>query len=769
MIDVSGGANTGQYLISWRANWSDNDGNVAGGQGYISSTNMHIIIPVNSTMALSNYTLSRTIQQNSNDSSSFLVKAPGTGPLNNVSISMNQENSTPAINSSWVTFYPSLISLINPGHSSNVTINVSIPYQTAPGNYTGVINVSGNAGEEDANFTIDVPANGSWYIMPSTNFTFDNSYFINNAGQVGNYTVVDTGNINFTLNITYLPTSHAGTDFTLYGSELFPFNYPLNGMNANPTTINVTEGLNTSVVLWQIGSAYPLSDVGITMKITNSSASPSFFELKDTFNILSTLPFVKYIWFSLDNFNTNTTVAGQYKPLTIKMDATDSLELNTSGATFNVTWATGSTIINATALDSETNYSGDYPIEVNFSAPFTPTTTGVYSVTGTVYNSAGEVFTSNSSNFTVFGSTLLTLNQNISVFNVSNVDLTHQESFSVNYTLNNTGLVTAYAPTLTFSGNSSIFVQPYNFSDLPAQSVESANIPFNVSALTLPGQYTIVSTLTWFNPNLVPSTESQTLTVIVFQNKSFVITPSTLNYPSIPHGTSASQILTINNTGNIMLSNITLNCSSGSFCSSLNVGYNISGFNISINSSQQINITAGAHLGLAAGVYNGVVNISEQNISNLLLLQANVPSSLTWGISSNLVSATVQASSTGKLSSITINNTGNSALSFILGSTNSSIAYANESSLTVPAIGSGMFDINYIGPSVEGTYNATILINESTHTAIPSSLNVTVNLSITDLIVAPSTSYKCFSNNKCNYWREFIGNCESYLFKFNSK
>src|SRR3989344_3523638 len=61
LITVHSGASSGDKYITWRANWSDNDGGVAGGGNYLQYIS-YVIISSNANISLSNYSINKTLQ-----------------------------------------------------------------------------------------------------------------------------------------------------------------------------------------------------------------------------------------------------------------------------------------------------------------------------------------------------------------------------------------------------------------------------------------------------------------------------------------------------------------------------------------------------------------------------------------------------------------------------------------------------------------------------------------------------------------------------------
>ncbi|MCK4649724.1 DUF87 domain-containing protein [Candidatus Pacearchaeota archaeon] len=745
LITMKDNAASGDYFISWRANWTDNDGSIVGGADYISYTDMYVIIVGNATMGLSSYEESLTVEHNNSANFSFFVNATGSDPLTNVNISFVEGNITAGgynLSDSWVSVLSTNpIVIIPAGDASEVVIDVDIPVQTVPGNWTGVINVSADGGVVKLlNLTVVVPVNGSWYLTPNTNFSYNHSFSLNTAGEIGNFTLTNLGNVNMTMNVSYSPSGT--TDYSGFGTSLFEENYNLSGLITNPTLVNVTKGGNSTITLYQKGDSVSHSDIGIIAEFSHVDATPSVFNVEDAWTIEEQPPSITGVWFLLDGVVGD--IAEQNKNVTIKFRATDDVALNTSGARINLSWSEGATQMDADAL----LVSGEYEVEganyivLNYSGSYAPGTAGAYSVIASVLDEAGAIVASEEFGFTSYGTTSVGLEQNYSSISVSNVDLNNAAAVYVNYTINNSGLVTAYSPTLTWTADSAIEIDEYVFSDLSADSIDSEVIRMNVSELTPAGDYNVSATLTWTNPNTGTDSDSVVFSITVGENYSLVHSPDTI-VTGVSSGETNSSILQINNTGNIILSSMNLDCYTGGLCSSMDVLFNDSNFQIGLNDSKMINVTLSAPSGLAAGNYFGTINISASGFSDTMDIQATVPETKSWSLSPTSINVTRGAGLSGDLQEVVINNTGNVNMTWNLGTTNSTLFNPNSSSILVPFGTAVPFMVNFSAPSVDGHYVAMITVTNIDGAASPNQINVTIDMIATALIVnviSPSQS-----------------------------
>ncbi len=742
-VTVKSGVSNGSKSVTWRANWTDNDGSISGGSNYMTYTS-YVNILSNASLELSNYSVNKTIQHGASGSFSFDLDSIGTDTIMFINISPI-DGSLPA---SWVGINPNWIDSIIGGSTDSATVTINVPSGTEPGNYSGIVNVSTiNAGELYINVNVTVPSNFSWYFAPSANFTYNNSHPLNTEGYVANYTIVNNGNTNLTIAVTYTPRTDDPScacngvlpcDYSCFGTDLFASNYGV----YNPTQVNVTKAENTTFTVYHKASASSLTDVRVIVRMYNESSSTTTMLVEDSFNILQMPPVVTNIWFYLDG------VAGSKaevnRNVTIKIRATDDVNLNETAATVNVTYGGTTYVLNATALCGTAGEcvgaSGARTV-ANFSANFTPASSGLHSVKTMIYDTSIASNVSSAYTFTSYGTTTLNLTRNLSSLEIRSIDKLNKHVFYINYSVNNTGVVYGYNPFLNFSVNGSIVITApanYTFSNMSSGTNTSKVFQINVSFLTPPGAYNVTTVIRWRNPDNTYSTASAVFNFTVLSNKSLAYSPSSLSYSS-PLGEMNSSVLTINNTGNDALVGVNLSCYALSLCTNFTVVFNESNFNISANSSKQVNISITPLSGLAAGVYTGAINISEQNISATIDISSIVPESWIWSISPATISATRASYSSGDLQEVIIRNTGNVNITFAVNSSNSSIASSNVSSLLVPYGNNYSFMVNYTAPSTEG--NWIVVLNVSNSSASPSLRNVTVNLTTTYVnvtIVSPT-------------------------------
>jgi uncharacterized membrane protein len=747
-ITLEGGASSGNHRISLRTNWTNNDGNIGPAEGgnYIAYPDMYVIISLNSSLNINQTTINLSAEHGVTNDSKFLVESVGTDVVSEINISFSEGNISDGnnISGSWISINPSSPNDLAAGNNVEISLNVSVPLQTAPGNYSGVVNInSSNGGDKSLNLFLTIPTNASWYFSPITNDSYNYSYPLNTAGGVGNYTINNTGNVNLTLVVAYSPVGT--TDYTAFGSDLFAENNDVSGLLTNPTTANISKGSSLIVPIYHKGYSSEVDDVGISILFSNASAVPSSDGVRDRFYIYEAAPEISGMWFELDGVYGNKAEVN--KNVTIKLRATDDVSLNDSRTTINVTYGGTTDVLNATSLRLTGGEYDGWTI-INFTGNFTPSVSGIHYVVATVYDQTDKMNISSTFNFTSYATTSVQLSQNISSYNVTDVNLDSSQVFHVNYTLNNTGFAYAYDPNITFSKNDSyININPvnYSFGNMSNGSKSSYVFEINVSALTPSGTYNITTTSLWRNPDNSIGSDSEILSVIVASNKSFNYYPSTLNMSVSSNGQN-STVLIINNTGNDVLTFMDLDCYTVSLCNDFTFLANESNFNISANSSKSVNITLIAPQGLTGGVYVGTINVSGTDITDTVNIQSTVPETYTWSASPLLINKTKGTSQIGILQVVQIQNTGNMILQFNLSSTNNSILQPNVSSIIVPVSSNGSFNINYTAPSSEGSYFEKIKITNASYN--PVELNVSVNLTVTriNITILSPTSANNISN-----------------------
>jgi hypothetical protein len=731
--------NPASYNLIWRVNWTNNDGTLGPNNitnDYLQYNQMYVIIPPNVTLELSNSSVYKRIEHGNNDSFTFQVQAIGSTALNEVLATFVEGNLTQNssnISSSWVSVTSANpIPIIYAGFEENMTVQISVPRHTSPGNYTGILNITSAEGKTHLlNLTLEVPLNATWFLIPNGNFTFNNSFSLDTAGYVANYTINNTGNINITFNVDYSPSGEP--DYTAY--NLIVEDRGFEGGIVNPTSVDVEKNSTSTFHVFQEGRGQTTLNLNIVTVISNSSGTPVSRAIEDFWDIEEQKPGITGIWFILNGVAGN--FAEQNKNVTIKVRATDDVALNTSATRANISWSGGSTSVLLSGLTSDpTQYTldgGSYVI-LNYSGNYTPSFTTVYRVNATVYDLAGKSITSGMYNFSSYGTTNLGLFQNISSATVSNADRDNKGMVYVNYTVNNTGFVTGYYPKLNFStGSDYIKVNNYTFSNISSNSTASYVVQMNVTEMTPPALYTITANLTWTQPNGNTGTDSKVFSLTVGTNSSLSVLPETLSLTT-DAGEGNYSLVTIYNTGNVPLNSVIIQCISID-CDYFDIDYNDSYMTLPLNSSKVVNISFDTAQGIEGKTYLLDFNVSNGAVSDLVQSQIQVLETKTWNIEPTSIESVRNAGTSGLLDEITVSNIGNVNMTYSLYSANTSLFTINESALSIPLGFSKSFSINYSAPELAGNYSGIIVITNDDLSASPAQINITILLNSTDLIL----------------------------------
>jgi hypothetical protein len=556
---------------------------------------MYVNIESNTELESDTDEWNTSIEHGETNSFDFKITSTGLDPVTNINISYSEENITvgsSAIPSSWVSINNTFVTGLSTSQYENINVNISVPENYPYGNYSGriVINNS-NANTLYINMTVEVPLNTSWYVSPSSNHSYNKSVPLSTAGEVGNFTVFNIGNTNLSFTIAYIPTPGANTSYEDYGPALFEENSPA---GYNPTQLNVSKGENGTISLWQKGFLNePKLDVGITLQFSSESATPNYTTLRDGFDVEEQPPEVGNIWF-IDG-STYGNIAEVNKNLTIKVQGIDDFKLEQNYTILNVTYSSVTNQYNVTASLSfgESSANKKY---WNYTIGYVPSVAGIYYVQAMVRDTSGDYGNSSVYNFTAYGSTSMTLAQNVTYVNATDIYGDAGESFYVNYSFNNTGYVTAYYLSLNFTKTSSIVVNNVSLGNLSGGYNSSSVVEINVSSGTSPGVYNVTAILRYENPDGSSGSDSEVLSINVSSNKNFSVIPTTIN-SGVLSGESNYTIITIENTGNDGIENVNISCISGSLCSGISVSTNDTGFNISGGGIVYVNLSYSASAG----------------------------------------------------------------------------------------------------------------------------------------------------------------------------
>jgi len=685
-ITIPAGTSSGEYLHIFNLSWINNDGS-SSGNIYTSS---YVIVLGNPKMELSNYTLNETVQHGTSKTVSIYINSTGNDPVKNIYINSSSQ---------LVQVTPDFIQSLSPGASQELKINISVPEFYDPGTYEIFINVTSSTQKEQINISLTVPKNSTWKIISITSRTgqevqfINETYGLNEPGQLGNITVKNYGNapLNFTVDYTY-----TGND--PFGSGVFEIDKNISGIIYNPSTFIITPGETKTVQLYQNGFLGAID-----------------FHIKATFTTNETgSDYVNVSWYILD------------KPPEISvLEYSKESELNKTMNIVSYIYDDQSEVSSYCLFEapdgtvSNISASGG-PGNGNYTCSYTPEKEGTYDVNITACDSSKCNQTSIS--FVSIGRTSITGSANPLSVNVKNITLYTSETFSLNISLKNTGKVSAYEISVTVPppGGTNWNSTTCKLSSLNTNSSALCEVNVTVPEKTSPGTYTVRPYISWLNPNRTVSgfNYTETVTIQVSENKILNVS-STLTQLFVKHGSQNETVVILHSTGNANVSNISVICQANP-CSyaSLNKTFITS---LVPGAKEPVLVRFSLPLGFPDGTYYPIINTSEGASVTLTL---TVPVNRSWTSNTSYISIKAYA---GKNSSIPVllKNIGNGQilLSFSIAG-NISQYFSIPQTETLETQKSLISFLNYSAPSVKSYLEGTITIQGPSET-----LNIPVNLS----------------------------------------
>jgi hypothetical protein len=676
------------FILNFTASWRLPNNNAEN-----DSTSTEIYIDDFSNIDVISNNVQSTIGQ-SNNIRVTSYNITSSGNIISGAIRYNASN----ITSSWIQFSPATGTLnLQPGISSNVSVNVSIPLGAAPGNYTALINSyvrrTGVLFLRDTfSIFITVPENNSW----TTSSNLQNKTIVDQgttAFLLGTIIVNNTGNV-----IEGFNSSVNVSDGSLYLEPEGSFSVE------NQTYTNVN-------VFASIPSGYTSGILPYSVQIRKS-----FTDIKTFYgsvNVTNSPP-------TVNNVTLSTSVAEVNGLQIIIANVTDIGGVNRVWYSINIT--------NDTDSITQTGFLYNTSNTI-WQANYTPPLDGSYLVT--IYANDTENAIGNSSElpFTALGTTAISPVADISSITITNITQTYAYKFPLTITLLR-GSVTAYNANLTWDVPSGWNISS-NYTLINNMTSSTLTYYYNLTVAKgiLASTYNPSITANWKNPDNTFESQTTSIEVIVAENPQVAIQPRSANVLS--HNSSVNISFYVNATGNSNVSGVTLSCLSGIVCTV----FNSTSFNETFNESV-INITAGSYknvdlqLRIPAhydpGSYNGIINATSSANSATLNVSVNVSRDGSWSINTATFNITVGKLNNGTVAIATIHNYGNINLTFIATTSNASLAFSNYSTINVSKNSSTSFAILYTAPDdISANTVAITLYNNS---ANPS--NVTINATI---------------------------------------
>ncbi len=661
--------------------------------------------------------------------SSFFLNSTGNVKLVNMTISYINET----LPSSWISINPASLENITEGVNYSVSLNVSVPWGQPPGNYTGILNISGYNANKTINLTVHVPTDTSWHYLPGGNQTKE--FGLAESGIVGTITINNTGNVNLTFTLGY-------SDWDGRASCLFPSNFCGAGQGSppNPSSVSALKNTTTSFSIRKTSSGASNNSDGYALNIsmTNVTGSPNSNYTLLFFNITNAPP--KIIENNTYVGTIQTQIVEFNQTIILNVTATDDevWGLDATTAIFNISRPDGTNqtfIATNTTLDPFEVCSGVCQDAQAYIFAFNYTNvTGAYNVTFQVDDASAQRNMTVLS-FQVVSITNLTLSGNNT--NVSNVQKTGNTTLLLNISINNTGLVNAYSINLSgqFSrlGNASDTLANWSFFEIPAipflngtnQNITTFNITIGERSL---GIYYFTPNVTFIQPNgTIETIWGRNITIDVLSNPNFTISISNQSL-ALQHGTYQSEWFTITPTGNVNVSNynITFSTNYTDFTVSLS---NTTG-NITLEQIANISMNISVNYSAISGFRNFTINFTSGNLSQAFLVNLTVPFNNTWELNANNITTNGIAGDNALDSQTLITHvgTGDAYLNFSLNLTGNMTAFSNLLNYSVELNSSQNFTIylNYTAPDTNNQYIGVLNVTEA-NSSSTQFVNVTFN------------------------------------------
>jgi len=595
--------------------------------------------------------------------------------------------------------------------SKNITLYIKVPAGTTPGNYSFAVkyNATSDPNGSTANITITVLEDRSWtYSRPYNVTTFE----LNTPGIIGIITLNGSGNTetNFTINYS----NWSATDYHSY-SDLFNESQNNSGTIVNPKSIILQPNELKNITIYQNGYYQGLSNIGINVTVSNSSASPSVQSILLAFNLTETPPNITAITFF------NASYVELNKTIGIKVHARDDAALNLSTIRLNITSPLGTTVTVTPDNTSENlTANGEY-IRMNYTYLFSSTSAaGNYTANASVSDKYPYSTSSAQYTFEVIGATTMNLSANATSYNISGITQSLGKNITVAINATNTGLVTAYNATLSgnFSSNASAWsVFNVSLGNISASGLSSANLTIYAPAATWPGTYYFTPSISWRQPNGSSAQYVMSpVSVVVASNMTAVFTEYARNF-TIPHGTTNSTLIRINSTGNDNATTVTLLKTASNLTVDITPS-TISKIVAGNSSDVELNITVPAGTPNNTHTFDIILR-NDGVVAGTYTYSVVVPASFSWTKNVNQTTVNGVANQNAIDTSVNITNTGNNPINFIFSLTGNVTGVPSmnlvESQKTVQPLETYAVRLNHTAGYVNDYYEGALEIFNITY------------------------------------------------------
>ncbi|MFH0972193.1 MAG: right-handed parallel beta-helix repeat-containing protein [Candidatus Micrarchaeota archaeon] len=583
-------------------------------------------------------TINLTIQHGFANATEFYINSTGNVKLVNLMISYN-ETTLPG---SWLAFNTTFIENITEFVNYSVQFNVTVPFGTPPGNYSGQINISGYNANRTIGISVEVPENATWYFLP-----FGDQYKefgLAESGAIGTITINNTGNANLSFDIGY--GDFGGRASCIGGDPYFQDLCTQAVVPSNPTLLNATKNTTTSFTISKVAAGFSNNSDGYALQITmaNNSGVPTSNSTVLYFNITNAFPQFRL---AATYVNTAQRPYVEYnQTVTLNVTATDdeSYGLNPSTAIFNISRPDGTNetynALNLT-LNPFTACGGTCQDAQSYNLAYNATNmSGRFNVTFQVQDALSQQ-NMTSFYFTVITITNLTLSGNGS--NITNAQRNINSTLLLNLSANNTGLVSAYSINLSGmfarQAGAADTLSNWSFNAIPTipyingtlQNLTTFNITVGQRSL---GIYYFTPNATWAQPNgTIEVIWGPNLTINITSNPDFNVTASNQSL-AIPHGFNQTEWFSITPVGNDNITNYTISLSTN--YANFSVTFNHTSGNLTLDGLANVSMNISVVYGANSGFRNFTVNVTGGNYSKSFVVNLTVPFNNTWAANTNL-------------------------------------------------------------------------------------------------------------------------------------
>ncbi|MEM7816684.1 MAG: hypothetical protein QXZ20_02095, partial [Candidatus Aenigmatarchaeota archaeon] len=648
-----------------------------------------IIVSSNPVLEVSPTSISQTAPHDKTTTvGNFTTISAGNDRLINIQISLLPQfqpgNIVYACPSCVVTIVPSETGLLEAGENMTSTVSIQIPAGQSPGNYWSYINVSSsNAGEKYVFMNVTVPTNNSWNRMPETFGTI--SAPPNTNGTIGLVNISNIGNVKLQFQVY---RSGDNGYLRIENSSIVPYAFELEKQSTRSLLISWVVPINAVQQLWNA-----------TLTIS-SSGSPTTRTINLTLDTRDVPPTISDVIV----YPTQFEAGYEDEKILIQANVTDNIAVSHVWA--NITMPNGTTIIlpmqNFTLNTYNTTYQN--------------LTVGTHQIRICANDSASLTNCIEPINVTSSDTTLLSVIPNVTIINATNITKEGNQSFAINFSVNNLGYSRALNANVSIITPESIIALPDNFSYgtiLKNTSLFNETI-ITVLNATQPGIYYVNFTANWTNLNNSDDSSITTLVVNVTRNPLIKILESGLSKVIYP-GTTETANITLVSIGNDNATNVSLNCIEGIVCNNFTVIFEPENISLMpIDNVTYVNISFTVPYNYPTGIHTGTIavnwsdSLSTQNFSTTLPVSINVPANISWVLEPSEIHKRVFDNETGIFGEMNISNVGNANISLNI-TVNGTIApyLILDKSINVSYGETKTIYINYASPSITYDTNYT--------------------------------------------------------------